>query len=123
MLRSLSLPLALSFLLAGCPYGDGSPCEVPQDCASGLDCCGASSTVRGICRPTGTCSVAFDAGDRDTPPIDATTSDTPDAPESDVPTDAGDDAPEEMDTPPDLDAPTDAGDMADAPELDVPVDG
>ena len=97
MLRSFALPSLLALTLAGCPYGDGSPCERPSDCAAGLDCCGETATVRGVCRTAGTCSTEFDAGGEDSPVLDAPVE--PDAPAED------------------------AGEVADASEPDVPTGG
>lgn len=125
MLRLVPLSLLAACLFTGCPYGDGSPCEDARDCASGR-CCGATTLVRGICRPaTEACTTAFDAGDQDVPPVDAPI-DVPDAPITedggamDAGQDSGVDAPEPMDAGEDASEDTGAGD---APESDVPVDG
>jgi hypothetical protein len=110
--------------MSGCPYGDGSPCEIDGDCAS-AHCCGATSRIRGVCRPAGeACAIAFDAGNEDARAEDTGTSDAPLDGGSDAGSDGGPDAPSSPDAP--LDAPVDAGADApaalDAPELDVPAD-
>lgn len=104
---SLILPFVLAF--AGCAYGNGSPCEAPSDCASGV-CCGFAPGARGVCRAPGdTCVVA--APDTGVPedtgvPSDATTDTGVDAATdsgSDAPTDSGVDASTDVGT----DAPSD----------------
>lgn len=99
MSRLAFLGLALSTLagVAGCQYGNGAPCEIHPDCASGI-CCGARASTRGYC-------VAA-VSDCTATPVDTGTPDTPDAPV------AVEDAPEEIDT--GIDAPMDTG--IDAPE-------
>ena len=50
--------------LAACSQSRGDPCQVTSDCGSGLVCCSAEDTPRGMCMQGDTCpeSVAVDAG-------------------------------------------------------------
>ena len=98
--RPAFLGLALLALgsVAGCQYGNGSPCEIDGDCAGG-ECCGETATARGFCVTEGMCTIV--------PRDDTGTPDTPDVPvvDEDAPIDTGVDAP--MDT--GVDAPEDTG--------------
>jgi len=92
--------LTASVGVAGCQYGNGSPCEQHADCASNF-CCGFRASIRGVCQPL--MSACVDS--RDSGVSDA--SDVPDVPilDLDAPIDTGIDAP--MDT--GVDAPEDTG--------------
>lgn len=91
-LALLSLALFALASVAGCAYGNGSPCEQNADCASN-SCCGFTATARGVCIETdATCTST---------PRDTGTPDAPDAPG------AAPDAPEELDT--GVDASVDTG--------------
>lgn len=122
LLVSFATAAALFGLVPGCGAGNGGVCQINTDCASGLVCCGASASLRGVCRAvTEGCTVApVDAGPIDggpdapidAPPLDAPVPvDAPDALMSDVPelVDAPMDAPALVD-----DAGSDAGPIDDA---------
>jgi hypothetical protein len=63
VLRSsiLLFALASGLCLAGCPYGNGAPCEVNSDCASGT-CCGETASTRGVCSASDSCTAVVDSG-------------------------------------------------------------
>jgi hypothetical protein len=51
--------------LAACSQSRGDPCQVTSDCGSGLLCCPAEETPRGVCIQADTCP--------DTTPVEAGT--------------------------------------------------
>lgn len=117
-------PFLLAFVLglsivSGCGAGDGGVCQDDGDCAAGLECCGETASLRGVCRAAGAtlCGVASDTGVADAPPVDAPAEDAPvDAPAEDAPMSvdaAADDAPAPVDAGSDAGG-TDAGDTTDA---------
>ena len=56
-------------LMQACGQGDGQVCQIPGDCAPGLDClCRVGTGARGLCRAPGStmCSSTPDSG-----PVDA----------------------------------------------------
>jgi hypothetical protein len=56
-------------LMQACGQGDGQVCQVPGDCAPGLDClCRVGTGARGLCRAPGStmCTTGTDSG-----PVDA----------------------------------------------------
>lgn len=63
MLRSSILLLALvsGLTTAGCQYGNGAPCEIDSDCASGT-CCGPTASARGVCSASDSCTAVVDSG-------------------------------------------------------------
>jgi hypothetical protein len=75
--RTLLFLMLAALSLAACSQSEGDPCQVTNDCASGLLCCPAAETPRGVCIEQDTCPTAV---------IDASTSE-PDA--SDDSDDAG----------------------------------
>lgn len=127
MSRPAFLGLALltfaSAGVAGCQYGDGAPCEINGDCASGR-CCGATGTLRGSCRPADMeCeTIRTDSGTPDSPDAFVMGEDAPIDSGIDAPIDSGLDAPEDTG----MDAGDDAGDDAGASDVgdtgtDVPA--
>lgn len=59
--------LLVAVLSSGCGQGEGEPCQEPDDCGSGLECCktGGTLSTRGTCQESCTetdPTVGVDAG-------------------------------------------------------------
>lgn len=76
MKRALAFLLAAVWLTSACNQNDGEPCQVDDDCGSGLSCCIGVNSPRGVCGSEGDAVCEPVSEDASTPNDDDDAGDT-----------------------------------------------